>query len=59
MKSVVIALTFAVLLTGGSAMAGEPNTLTPEEKTAGWRLLFDGKTLGGWRGFRTETPNEG
>ena len=27
-----------------------PNTLTPPERAAGWRLLFDGRTLAGWRG---------
>ncbi len=26
----------------------QPNTLTPEEAAAGWRLLFDGSTLKGW-----------
>ncbi|TCO87702.1 uncharacterized protein DUF1080 [Chthoniobacter flavus] len=26
----------------------EPNTLTAEEQTAGWKLLFDGRSLGGW-----------
>jgi hypothetical protein len=29
--------------------AGPDNSLTPEEKAAGWILLFDGKTLGGWK----------
>jgi hypothetical protein len=29
------------------------NTLTPAEKAAGWRLLFDGKTTRGWRGVKT------
>jgi hypothetical protein len=28
------------------------NTLTPEEAAAGWRLLFDGKAVPGWRGLK-------
>jgi hypothetical protein len=28
-----------------------PNTLTDAERQAGWKLLFDGKTLDGWRTF--------
>ena len=31
------------------------NTLTPAEKAAGWRLLFDGRTLAGWRGVGYDT----
>jgi hypothetical protein len=39
-------------------MADEPavNTLTAAEKANGWKLLFDGKSLAGWRAFHSETP---
>lgn len=42
-----------------SASAAE-NELTPEEKKAGWKLLFDGETTKGWRSFKKETfPEKG
>jgi cytochrome c len=31
------------------------NTLTPAEQKAGWKLLFDGKTITGWRNFNKKT----
>jgi hypothetical protein len=31
------------------------NTLTEEEKTAGWQLLFDGSTLTGWKRYNRDT----
>lgn len=31
-----------------AALPAADNVLTPQEKTAGWVLLFDGKTLNGW-----------
>ena len=36
------------------------NTLTGEEKQLGWKLLFDGKKIEGWRSYRTNTfPERG
>ncbi|HYE30740.1 MAG TPA: DUF1080 domain-containing protein [Methylomirabilota bacterium] len=43
-----------------SALAQQPNSLTTEEEKAGWRLLFDGKTLNGWRSFgKQSAPSQG
>jgi len=36
-----------------------PNTLTAAERSAGWRLLFDGKTTAGWRGFKQDSVPPG
>jgi len=38
------------------AASGEaaPNTLTEAEVTDGWKLLFDGTTSEGWRGYKKE-----
>jgi hypothetical protein len=33
-----------------------PNTLTSEESAQGWKLLFDGKRLIGWRGVQKNDP---
>lgn len=32
----------------GAAAGQQPNSLTPAEKSEGWILLFDGKSLSGW-----------
>ena len=36
-----------------------PNTLTAAEQADGWRLLFDGRTTTGWRGYRSQTMPAG
>jgi hypothetical protein len=35
------------------------NALMSSESAAGWRLLFDGRTTGGWRGFRQDSMPAG
>jgi len=37
-----------ILLLGSLSAFAADNVLTPEEKAAGWLLLFDGKTTAGW-----------
>jgi hypothetical protein len=47
-----------VVVVASRTFAGDPapppahNQLTSEQKAAGWRLLFDGKSLTGWRGYK-------
>ncbi|MGH7665576.1 MAG: 3-keto-disaccharide hydrolase [Gemmatimonadaceae bacterium] len=36
-----------------------PNTLSAEEEGAGWRLLFDGTTTAGWRGYQMDSMPSG
>jgi hypothetical protein len=40
------------------ASSTSANTLTAAEQSAGWRLLFDGKSTDAWRGYKSQTlPN--
>jgi hypothetical protein len=42
------------------ALAADPNSLTPTEKSAGWRLLWDGKSSDGWRSAKSDSfPKKG
>ncbi len=44
----VLSIALAPLL-HGAALTDVPNQLSEEEKAVGWRLLFNGKDLDGWR----------
>jgi hypothetical protein len=37
----------------------KPNTLTDDEKKAGWKLLFDGATMDGWHNFKKKDIRPG
>jgi hypothetical protein len=43
----------------GFAHASGPNTITPAELSSGWKPLFNGVNLDGWRGFKSATPGPG
>ena len=56
----LLALTLALASASApiAALAADSNTLTDAEKSGGWKLLFDGKTLAGWTNFKKTTPPE-
>ena len=42
------------------ATESQPNQLTAQEKQAGWKLLFDGQSLAGWRSYgKPNGPDHG
>lgn len=45
-----------LLITGALAASSAENVLTPAEKAAGWKLLFDGHSMKGWRDPTKMTP---
>jgi hypothetical protein len=55
-------LFLAVVIAGfnfGFAQASGPHTITPAELSSGWKPLFNGVNLDGWRGFTSATPGPG
>ena len=45
----------ACLLTFVSCGEAPQNVLTPQEEADGWKLLFDGKTMAGWKDYNGTT----
>ncbi len=52
-------LLLALILAAPPARATESNTLSDAERSDGWRLLFDGHSLSGWRGLARPAPGSG
>ena len=48
MKRIAVALAVMAVCAAIAISAGMPNTLTGKEKSEGWKLLFDGKSLDQW-----------
>jgi 3-keto-disaccharide hydrolase len=59
MRRVVLGLILAGAAIGTLVAASDPNTLTAQQRKDGWKLLFDGKTLDGWRGWKQPGPPDG
>ena len=62
MKTKILPFLAALLLAGCASTHPsdqEPNTLTSAEKSAGWQLLFDGKSFDGWHNFKQDGVRPG
>lgn len=57
--SVLLCMSWISLVGAATGRAEAPNTLTEQEKAAGWVLLFDGATTDGWRNFRSDKISDG
>lgn len=54
LRSLTLTLTLALAASPLFAADAKPNMLSKAEQAAGWKLLFDGKSLDGWRLYKTE-----
>ncbi len=54
-KQMGIALVSLVLINGAAFAQSENNKLTAAEKSAGWKLLFDGSSTKGWHTYNKKT----
>jgi hypothetical protein len=57
---IFILVAASLILQSADGTRSTQNQLTAAEQAAGWRLLFDGRTLDRWRGYRRDTlPDAG
>ena len=49
MHRIFLPIVAALALLSTAVFAGDANTLSDAEKSAGWKLLFDGRSLDGWQ----------
>ena len=54
-----ILLLLALSIMAVGAFSAEQNQLSTEEKKDGFTLLFDGKSLDQWRGYKKQEPHKG
>jgi hypothetical protein len=62
MKKTYFSILLCATLAAGRLAAADDaqtNTLTDTEKSAGWKLLFDGKTFSGWHNFKQDGVRPG
>lgn len=52
LAALLLALTASAPMPLSAQGADAPNTLSAAERADGWKLLFDGSSTAGWRGFR-------
>src|SRR5215467_11689557 len=55
----VVTMTACVSNHPSHSSSSAPNTLTAQDKAAGWELLFDGKDLAGWHNFKSDGVKPG
>ena len=62
LKAKLLAINASIMADGPDwhlGSTGSPNTLTEQEKSDGWELLFDGEKIEGWRHYGGEAIREG
>jgi hypothetical protein len=53
-KKIVTVMLLMILVNSMQDLIAQQNILTRQEIAEGWKLLFDGKTTDGWRGFKMD-----